>query len=53
MASKNFSYMLSSAMQMTDGSEEDDSLFGEDDLLDNELPNLDDDELSKQESPTR
>lgn len=43
MASKNFSFMLSSAMNMADGTEDDDSLFGDDDLSDNDSLNLNDD----------
>ena len=53
MASKNFSFMLSSAMNMADGTEDDDSLFGDDDLSDNDSLNLNDDKSPELETPNR
>lgn len=53
MASKNFSFILSSAMNMTDGSEDDDSLFGEDGLSDNDSLDLNDDKSHEHETPNR
>lgn len=53
MASKNFSFILSSAMNMTDGSEDDDSLFGEDGLSDNDSLDLNDDKSHEHKTPNR
>ena len=53
MASKNFSFMLSSAINMADGTEDDDSLFGDDDLSDNDSLNLNDDKSPELETPNR
>ena len=53
MASNKFSFILSSALNMKDASDDDDSLFGEGDLSENDSLGLYDDKSQLDEETNR